>query len=296
MKRTRLVFDVVVAFVVCCVVARQAAANPSINEVFEEDQLWKGSYACGGSRTDVQLRIEGIFANEVRALFAFDFRGTKGSYYVSGQYEPALRQLRLVPGRWVKRPAERRSVPISGVVSEDGLVYTGRIDLQGCYDFTVYREGPALVVAPPPNIAPVAEVGTAGTVTEPGGPTAEGSQTAKGVGETAEQTAVKTIQPLGGGGDFVILDPVIKAGEPRREGGQRDVWVVGTLVNNGERDFRKVTVKVFLKVGKRNFHVAAELRNVSAGGKMSFTTKPKRTKGEVVFSDKQIVVRAIIAK
>jgi hypothetical protein len=112
-----------------------APTNP-----FEAGQAWRGTYTCTQGRTDLVLRITGVSGDRVEAVFEFDYRGTTGSFVLSGNYDRSTRRLALRPGRWIRQPRGWMPVGMAGSVDASGRVYAGRITgADGCSTFRVTR-------------------------------------------------------------------------------------------------------------------------------------------------------------
>lgn len=70
-----------------------------------------------------------------------------GSYIMQGTFDLQSRALDLKGASWVKRPANYEMVPLKGKISEDGSKFIGRIQFEGCKEFTlvrISREGESL--------------------------------------------------------------------------------------------------------------------------------------------------------
>lgn len=105
---------------------------------FAAAQAWAGTYTCAQGKTNVTLRITRVAGNTVDAIFDFTVpSGPAGKFQMSGTYDPSTKHLRLEPGAWIVRPAGYMTVPVDATVSGDGKSYVGRIDTQGCSDFSV---------------------------------------------------------------------------------------------------------------------------------------------------------------
>lgn len=62
-----------------------------------------------------------------------------GIYSMQGSYNTKSGELKLGGTNWVKRPNGYDMVPLSGVIDEKAGTFTGRIEFQGCKEFTLYR-------------------------------------------------------------------------------------------------------------------------------------------------------------
>lgn len=135
-------------------VAPTKLAAPAPETPFAPTQAWVGTYLCGQGRTAVTLRIEGVVARTVNAIFDFQVpNGTTGSFRMSGPYDPATRKLNLKAGAWIKQPPNYETVNMDGVVSPDGSTYSGRMLNPRCSTFNV-RLDPTAGPGGPAPIAP----------------------------------------------------------------------------------------------------------------------------------------------
>lgn len=101
---------------------------------------WKGSYSCARTNVPMLLKIMETDGTRVSAILEFDFAGTKGSFWVSGQYLAASRRLDLTPGTWVDQPKGFGSVPLTGTLDAALSRYSGEV--KGCGPFLVTRSRP----------------------------------------------------------------------------------------------------------------------------------------------------------
>lgn len=114
-----------------------AAGLPRDNP-FRAGEAWRGTYTCTQGLTDLVLRITRVEGSRVEATFDFDYRGTRGSFAMSGDFDPSSRRLALRPGRWIRQPRGWMTVGMAGTV--DGDTYSGRITgADGCTTFRVRR-------------------------------------------------------------------------------------------------------------------------------------------------------------
>ncbi len=96
------------------------------------------------TKTVTPVKVPKIYS--VSALFYF--YGTAqnpniptGSYRMQGKYDEKSGQLSLGGMRWVNRPKDYDMVPLSGKISADKKLFTGRIEFYGCKEFTLRRVG-----------------------------------------------------------------------------------------------------------------------------------------------------------
>lgn len=62
-----------------------------------------------------------------------------GTYLMSGTFDEQGRKLELKGTSWVQRPANYEMVPLKGKINEDGSKFIGRIQFEGCKEFTLIR-------------------------------------------------------------------------------------------------------------------------------------------------------------
>lgn len=98
---------------------------------------WTGWYVCGQGRTNLVLRVTAVRGNRIDAVFDFDFRPrrTRGSFRITGTWDPRTRRITFTPGAWIERPAGWETVGMTGTVRADGSRYEGRITHAGCGAF-----------------------------------------------------------------------------------------------------------------------------------------------------------------
>jgi hypothetical protein len=108
------------------------APNP-----FARFGTWVGDYDCTQGNTGFALRIVDVRGRVVRAIFDFIHApsGAKGSYIVTGHFDPETRRVRLDPSSWIVRPANYTMVPMSGEIATDDSLFAGKIDFPGCGAF-----------------------------------------------------------------------------------------------------------------------------------------------------------------
>ncbi len=80
----------------------------------------------------------------VRATF--NFYGTpnnkalpRGSYVMQGQFDEKTRKLQLGGSHWIERPKHYDMVPLSGEINTANNEFRGRIEFQGCQEFTLKK-------------------------------------------------------------------------------------------------------------------------------------------------------------
>ncbi|MES2710921.1 MAG: hypothetical protein V4653_05025 [Pseudomonadota bacterium] len=108
---------------------------------------WVGQYLCPQGNTAVNLTIIEAKSGSLGAWFHFQAPPDNpdvptGCYTMTGTYDAASGQVRLVPGAWQHRPPNYVMVPLEGTVSADGERLEGQIDHPACGDFATIRRGP----------------------------------------------------------------------------------------------------------------------------------------------------------
>jgi hypothetical protein len=108
------------------------ARNP-----FDRFKTWVGDYDCTQGNTDFTLRIMDVRNNRIRAVFDFthDESGAKGSYVITGEFDPDTRRVHFEPTSWIDQPDHYLMVPMTGDVSTDDSLFAGKIDFRGCGAF-----------------------------------------------------------------------------------------------------------------------------------------------------------------
>jgi hypothetical protein len=81
---------------------------------------------------------------EVSAVFHFykpheDSNVPNGSYSMSGGYDPVTRLIEFKALSWIERPEGYEMVPLKGKISADGSEFTGKVEFEGCKEFTLVR-------------------------------------------------------------------------------------------------------------------------------------------------------------
>ncbi len=112
------------------------AAFPAANP-FEKHGTWVGDYDCTQGNTGFALRIMDVRGRVVRAIFDFvhEPSGAKGSYIVTGSFDPETRRVRFEPTSWIAQPDHYLMVPMKGEISTDDSLFAGKIDYPGCGAF-----------------------------------------------------------------------------------------------------------------------------------------------------------------
>lgn len=112
------------------------SALPATNP-FERHQTWVGDYDCTQGNTGFAFRIMDVRGRIVRAIFDFvhEPSDARGSYVVTGTYDPETRRVHFEPSRWIVQPDHYMMVPMSGEISADETLFAGKIDHPGCGAF-----------------------------------------------------------------------------------------------------------------------------------------------------------------
>jgi hypothetical protein len=81
----------------------------------------------------------------LRATFHFyplpqNPRVAEGKYLMQGVFDTKTGQLQLGGIRWLKRPTNYDMVPLGGVINSGNKTFTGRIEFQGCQQFSLNRK------------------------------------------------------------------------------------------------------------------------------------------------------------
>lgn len=114
------------------------ATFPATNP-FEKHGTWVGDYDCTQGNTGFALRIMDVRGRVIRAIFDFvhTASGAKGSYIVTGSFDPETRHVRFQPTSWIVQPDHYLMVPMKGDISMDDSLFAGKIDFPGCGAFTL---------------------------------------------------------------------------------------------------------------------------------------------------------------
>ena len=102
---------------------------------FKEYQTWEGWYKCSNIKTDLSVKIISCVGNRITAIFKFDTGKVKGSYYVTGEYNPSTHAIDLKPNKWINKPFGYVMVGIMGTVSGNGRTWNGDVTNGRCDDF-----------------------------------------------------------------------------------------------------------------------------------------------------------------
>ena len=97
----------------------------------------KGSVALDG----VSLTVVDVEGPRVRIQGTFQHAptGTQGSYLMRGNCSPSNGRMTLIPQAWVQQPPGYIMVGLSGVVTNNGQSFTGRMLHRSCGEFTFSR-------------------------------------------------------------------------------------------------------------------------------------------------------------
>ena len=113
---------------------------PIVDNPFHAGDDWVGTYTCPQGLTNLDLHIVGVDGDAVTATFDFDWTGTKGSFALSGTWQPVGARMRFDAGAWIDRPSSSWwTVNMDGTVDVASATYAGVIDTTGCGAFTVTR-------------------------------------------------------------------------------------------------------------------------------------------------------------
>lgn len=63
-----------------------------------------------------------------------------GSYHMNGSFDEASGELQLGGSSWIKRPQNYDMVPLKGNIDRNTNTFRGRIEFQGCLEFTLRKE------------------------------------------------------------------------------------------------------------------------------------------------------------
>lgn len=111
--------------------------------------VYVGEYTCGNGqqRSRLRLVIETLDVEPVTAVFHFDtYQGAiaKGSFRLSGTYNPTEARLHLLPAGWIDRPEGYRQVGLDGTFSDGTARLAGKVVDETCERFSLVREGAAV--------------------------------------------------------------------------------------------------------------------------------------------------------
>jgi tRNA A-37 threonylcarbamoyl transferase component Bud32 len=123
------------------------ASNPVAPPVVPRGEIagrWQGRYQCQRDEIGFLLSISGGDGNRIAAVFEFfPLPGTlsfpRGSFNMSGEYDPANGSIRLRSAGWIQRPLGFQSHDIEGQVEPNGERISGRVLTTGCADFILAR-------------------------------------------------------------------------------------------------------------------------------------------------------------
>lgn len=123
-------------------VALLAPVDASEGALLHAGDVFAGSYKCG-SAAWLLMHVEEVSTAGVKAIFHFLYPGTTqhGAFLLHGKWDETHRRiLSLDPGDWVSPPAGKVvKVGLMGIVSEDGLTFSGEVMHGSCSSFQVNR-------------------------------------------------------------------------------------------------------------------------------------------------------------
>ena len=123
-----------------------AATPPTAIDPFHAGDDWGGTYTCAQGLTKLDLRIVSMHGDVIDdATFDFDWAsgGVRGSYHLSGSFDPATSTATFTPGEWIDYPGAMGgysswyAVGISGAASD--AVFAGDVSNPACGTFTLAR-------------------------------------------------------------------------------------------------------------------------------------------------------------
>lgn len=115
--------------------------DDNINNPFEVNKNWSGSYNCIGYTQDFKLKITKVDRNEVVANFLFTKYGKPGDFTVLGFYDHRERKIKFKPVDVKSMPGGMSTVGFSGALSADGNNFSGKIDSKDCKYFNLKSVG-----------------------------------------------------------------------------------------------------------------------------------------------------------
>ena len=130
-----------VIFIICLIPVISAYAQAP----FVSGDLWKGEYVCAQGRTPASLKIRQVSPSGSKVIIQgiFDFGGgalPRGTYLMSGDYDPQLNKIKLTPAGWLARPGQYIAVGIAGSLVDGQKVLVGTIEHVSCGEVRLYKE------------------------------------------------------------------------------------------------------------------------------------------------------------
>lgn len=106
------------------------------------NSMYVGRYLCAQGWTDMTLTVVDVEGNRVqmRGDFVHAASNTRGSYLLRGFCLPRTRRMLLSPQAWVQRPPGYMMVGMTGSLSPDGRLFSGRMRNSSCGDFSFTRQ------------------------------------------------------------------------------------------------------------------------------------------------------------
>ncbi|MBL4567148.1 MAG: hypothetical protein JKY85_03870 [Porticoccus sp.] len=131
-------------FTLLLVLSALAAASSNEKPIpFQSQQVWTGNYFCSQGDTKLHFEITSVAERSLSrngpinlsAIFKFNTNVVSGAFTLKGTYNPANRSATFNPDRWISQPPGFTMAGMSGIVSNTGNSYSGRIILRGCSNF-----------------------------------------------------------------------------------------------------------------------------------------------------------------
>lgn len=121
-------------------VARITFSRPQVQHLLG---VWRGAYVCQQGKTGLTLNLDLLKDGSVRGVF--DFYPIKGGspHAERGRYSVRILQgdkhVFVEPLRWLDKPPGYSMVGMAGQILQQGSVYAGEIQMNGCGNFALSK-------------------------------------------------------------------------------------------------------------------------------------------------------------
>lgn len=106
---------------------------------------WKGTYSCGQSSTNLNLKISQITSSKIGAVFEFFANRNNpsipsGSFNMIGTFDSKTNKIKLRATNWINQPTGYVTVDLDGTVTQGNTKISGEVLDSACSTFALERK------------------------------------------------------------------------------------------------------------------------------------------------------------